>query len=59
MGLRYEGAAGFYKGLKPSLLRVVPATGITLVIYEHLQHFLIDIRKEREKKKRETESHDD
>jgi len=39
--LRYEGPLGFYKGLKPNLMRVVPATAITFVVYEQVSHFLL------------------
>jgi len=39
--LRYEGVLGFYKGLKPNLMRVVPATAITFVVYEQVSHFLL------------------
>lgn len=37
-----EGLAGFYKGLFPSLLRVIPQSAITLVVYERLLHILND-----------------
>ena len=43
--------AGFYKGLQPSLLRVVPATALTLVIYENMQHFLIGASDARRRRK--------
>ncbi|XP_064597511.1 solute carrier family 25 member 32-like isoform X2 [Liolophura sinensis] len=33
---RYEGVRGFYKGLVPNLLRVVPACCITFVVYENM-----------------------
>ena len=36
-----EGAIGFYKGLTPNLVRVVPATMITFVVYENLSHYLL------------------
>ena len=42
---RDESIRGFYKGLPPSLLRVVPATAITFSVYEHAHHFLADFRK--------------
>eukprot|EP00049_Salpingoeca_infusionum_P000708 m.41829 g.41829 ORF g.41829 m.41829 type:complete len:302 (+) comp10617_c0_seq1:215-1120(+) len=35
-----NGAAGFYRGLRPYLVRVMPATCSTFLIYEQLQHFL-------------------
>jgi len=31
---KHEGAAGFYKGLTPALLRVVPSSALTLLTYE-------------------------
>jgi len=36
-----EGVQGFYKGLAPNLLRVVPATMITFLVYENVSHFLL------------------
>lgn len=41
---KYEGLKGFYKGLLPSLVRVVPATMITFVTYENISHFLLTHR---------------
>ena len=38
---KYEGVKGFYKGLVPSLMRVVPATMITFVTYENVSHALL------------------
>jgi len=38
--LRHEGPAGFYKGLVPNLLRVVPSAAITFVVYEKVAKFL-------------------
>mmetsp|Transcript_28095 Transcript_28095/g.66848 ORF Transcript_28095/g.66848 Transcript_28095/m.66848 type:complete len:352 (-) Transcript_28095:24-1079(-) len=32
--VRLEGVAGFYKGLAPNLLRVMPSSAITFVVYE-------------------------
>ena len=58
-----EGGIGFYKGLSPNLVRVVPATMLTFVVYENLSHFLlkreeskkvvgiVDLSEEGEKKK--------
>lgn len=37
-----EGPGGFYKGLAPNLLRVVPATMITFVVYENITHHLMN-----------------
>jgi len=42
--LRNEGVSGFYKGLKPNLMRVVPATAITFVVYEQVTHHLASYR---------------
>jgi solute carrier family 25 folate transporter 32 len=42
---RNESIRGFYKGLAPNLLRVVPATAITFVVYEKSVHFLAGFRK--------------
>ncbi|PNH11010.1 Mitochondrial folate transporter/carrier [Tetrabaena socialis] len=35
-----EGFGGFYKGLGPALLRVMPQSAVTLVAYEHILRFL-------------------
>lgn len=40
---RSEGLGGFYKGLGPSLLRVVPASAITFVVYEQTLNFFRDM----------------
>lgn len=37
---RLEGFKGFYKGLFPNLLKVVPAASITYVAYESLKNSL-------------------
>ena len=43
---RNEGWYGFYKGLTPSLLRVVPACCITFVVYETMiEHLMRDTYK--------------
>ncbi|KAK7603613.1 hypothetical protein V9T40_003612 [Parthenolecanium corni] len=42
---RYEGCKGFYKGIVPNLLRVVPATSITFVVYESVSSYLALNRK--------------
>ena len=47
--LRLEGFKGFYKGLSPNLLRVVPATMITFVVYENISFHLLKRTEEREK----------
>jgi solute carrier family 25 folate transporter 32 len=37
---RSEGVRGFYHGLGPSILRVLPATCITFVAYENITYAL-------------------
>lgn len=39
-----EGWRGFYKGLGTNLIRVVPATMLTFVVYENVSHFLMHNR---------------
>ena len=34
-----EGLRGFYKGLFVSLIRVLPATCLTFIVYEHTANF--------------------
>ena len=46
--VRDEGISGFYKGLKPNLARVIPACGLTFVIYEEVSHYLMEWRKQKE-----------
>lgn len=36
---KYESFRGFYKGLSPSLARVIPASIITFVVYEQVLHY--------------------
>uniref|UniRef100_A0A7S0EFR5 Mitochondrial carrier protein n=1 Tax=Hanusia phi TaxID=3032 RepID=A0A7S0EFR5_9CRYP len=38
--LRREGVLGFYKGLAPNLMRVVPSSAITFLVYETVTKFL-------------------
>lgn len=38
--LRREGISGFYKGLVPNLLKVVPAASITYLVYETMKKCL-------------------
>jgi solute carrier family 25 folate transporter 32 len=35
----------FYKGLAPNLLRVVPATMITFLVYENVSHYMLKRRR--------------
>jgi len=41
---RGEGILGFYKGMYPNLLRVVPATALTFVVYEKTSGYLTGLR---------------
>jgi hypothetical protein len=41
---RREGAAGFYKGVAPYLLRVMPQSAVTLAVYEGLLAWLTDMQ---------------
>jgi solute carrier family 25 phosphate transporter 23/24/25/41 len=38
--LQREGFSGFYKGLVPNLLKVVPAASITYLVYETMKKSL-------------------
>ncbi|XP_022151316.1 calcium-binding mitochondrial carrier protein SCaMC-1-like isoform X1 [Momordica charantia] len=38
--LKHEGYCGFYKGLLPNLLKVVPAASITYLVYERMKKWL-------------------
>lgn len=38
--MKREGVKGFYKGLSLNLVRVVPATGLTFVVYEKTREYL-------------------
>ncbi|KAK8663960.1 hypothetical protein V6N13_083765 [Hibiscus sabdariffa] len=42
---RFEGLRGFYKGITPNLLKNVPASSITFIVYENVLKFLKPIRK--------------
>lgn len=44
---RHEGIKGFYKGLAPNLLRVMPSTWITFLVYEKTRLYLPDLLGER------------
>jgi hypothetical protein len=35
--LKHEGISGFYKGILPNLLKVVPAASITYMVYEAMK----------------------
>ncbi|KAJ5166518.1 uncharacterized protein N7482_005299 [Penicillium canariense] len=41
-----EGAAGFYKGLGPNLLRVLPSTWVTFLVYENTKVYLSKLAEE-------------
>lgn len=38
--LRREGLAGLYRGLAPNVLRVMPQSAITFVVYESIMKWL-------------------
>ena len=40
---RCEGLRGFYKGLGPNLIRVLPSTWVTFLVYEKTKLFLPDL----------------
>lgn len=40
---RQEGMKGFYKGLAPNLLRVLPSTWVTFLVYEKTRLFLQNV----------------
>lgn len=48
---RHEGLLGFYKGLVPSLLRVMPQSAITLVVYENVTRWLNDLQQQQQQKR--------
>ena len=37
---KQEGIGGFYKGLGPNLLRVLPSTWVTFLVYEETRYYL-------------------
>jgi solute carrier family 25 folate transporter 32 len=37
---RADGASGFYKGLVPNLIRVMPSTAVTFLVYENVKFYL-------------------
>jgi solute carrier family 25 folate transporter 32 len=37
---REEGLRGFYRGLMPGVVRVLPATWVTFLVYENVKHYL-------------------
>lgn len=39
---RNEGIRGFYRGLLPNIIKVVPAVSISYVVYEKMKKYLID-----------------
>ena len=45
---RKEGMAGFYKGLGPNLLRVMPSTWVTFIVYEKAKILLPQVLDPRE-----------
>lgn len=47
---RQEGFLGFYKGLGPNLLRVVPSTCVTFLVYENVRWSLPQLWEEPDKR---------
>ncbi|MCJ1458372.1 hypothetical protein MMC28_008744 [Mycoblastus sanguinarius] len=45
---RDEGLAGFYKGLGPNLLRVMPSTWVTFLVYEKTKAYLSSLLAQRD-----------
>ncbi|XP_066149740.1 solute carrier family 25 member 32-like [Euwallacea fornicatus] len=39
--IKHEGWRGFYKGLGTNLIRVIPATMITFLVYENISHLML------------------
>lgn len=37
---RFEGLRGFYKGITPNILKNVPASSITFIVYENVMKLL-------------------
>jgi solute carrier family 25 folate transporter 32 len=37
---REEGARGFYRGIVPGVVRVLPATWVTFLVYENVKFYL-------------------
>jgi solute carrier family 25 folate transporter 32 len=35
-----EGVVGFYRGLVPGVVRVMPATWVTFLVYENVKYYL-------------------
>ena len=44
---KQEGIGGFYKGLGPNLLRVLPSTWVTFLVYEKTRYYLPQIMEQR------------
>lgn len=45
---REEGVVGFYRGLVPGVVRVMPATWVTFLVYENVKHYLPRVMAKRE-----------
>lgn len=43
--VRKEGALALYNGLKPTILRTIPATAVLFVVYEYTKKFLTEVTK--------------
>ena len=38
--IRREGVSGLYKGMVPNVLRTLPSSGVTFMVYESVRSFL-------------------
>lgn len=45
LSCRFEGIRGFYRGITPNLLKNVPASSITFIVFENVLKFLKNARK--------------
>lgn len=41
--IREEGVLALYNGLKPTIVRTIPATAVLFVVYEYSKKFLTDL----------------
>lgn len=52
----HEGARGFYKGLAPNAVRIIPGTCVTFVVYENMSWALRRAAERKGERERETQS---
>jgi hypothetical protein len=53
--LKKEGAAGLYRGLGPSCIKLMPAAGISFMCYEACKKILVDDKEDAAKAEEEEE----